>query len=51
MANDIINVVADLTSEYGEGWSFEVISHLRLGDSVEVVGEVRANGSSARETG
>jgi hypothetical protein len=44
-------VVRQLHDTFGPTWSFEIVSHERSGDGVAVVGEVRANGSRARETG
>ena len=40
-----------LQRAYGADWSFDIVSHQRFGRTVEVVGELRANGSKARETG
>ena len=48
---DMSQVVRQLHDTFGPAWSFEIVSHERSGDGVAVVGEVRANGSRARETG
>ena len=40
-----------LREAYGDAWSFEVVHHTTFGKTTEVVGELRANGSSARESG
>ena len=40
-----------LRQSYGGDWSFDILSHQRFGSTVEVVGELRANGSTARATG
>ncbi len=44
-------IVKRLQQAYGDDWSFDIISHGENGGSVEVVGEIRANGAQARETG
>ena len=36
---------------YGGDWSFDILSHQRFGRTVEVTGELRANGAHARATG
>ena len=48
---DVSQVVRRLHDSFGTAWSFEIVSHERNGDGVSVVGEVKANGSRARETG
>ncbi len=45
------DVVRRLNESFGESWSFDIVSHSQNGGSVEVVGELRANGTQARETG
>jgi N-methylhydantoinase B len=42
-------VVNQLRALYGDAWSFEIIEHRAQGDVIEVVGQLRANGSIARE--
>ena len=39
-----------LRNAYGDGWSFEIVRHNAYGDKIEVVGQLRANGSTVRET-
>ena len=40
-----------LRARFGDGWSFDIVEHKRNGGGVEVVGELRANGATAREIG
>ena len=35
---------------YGDAWSFEIVQHSAYGNTIEVVGQLRANGSTVRET-
>jgi hypothetical protein len=42
-------VVNQLRALYGDAWSFEIIEYRAQGDVIEVVGQLRANGSIARE--
>ena len=44
-------IVSRLKLAYGEDWSFDIVSHNLLDGHVEIVGELRANGMSARERG
>ena len=37
-----------LRQTYGDTWSFEILHHNAYGNSVEVVGQLRANGSMVR---
>ena len=39
-----------LRSSYGDAWSFEILRHSTYGNTVEVVGQLRANGITVRET-
>ncbi len=39
-----------LRSSYGNAWSFEILRHSTYGNTVEVVGQLRANGITVRET-
>jgi hypothetical protein len=39
-----------LRDAYGSAWSFEIVKHSADGRTVEVVGQLRANGATARET-
>jgi N-methylhydantoinase B len=48
---DLSQVVRRLHESFGTAWSFEIVSHERNDDGVSVVGEVKVNGSRARETG
>jgi hypothetical protein len=43
------DVVNQLRAVYGDAWSFEIVEHRAHGDVIEVVGQLRANGSTARE--
>jgi len=42
--------VRRLRSAYGDAWSFEIVRHGAYGANIEVVGQLRANGSTVRET-
>jgi N-methylhydantoinase B len=39
-----------LRDAYGKAWSFEIVRHSTNGRGVEVVGQLRANGATVRET-
>jgi N-methylhydantoinase B len=39
-----------LRKAYGDAWSFEVVHHSTYGTRIEVVGQLRANGATVRET-
>jgi hypothetical protein len=41
--------VRRLHETYGDAWSFEIVQHHAHGSTIEVVGQLRANGSVARE--
>ena len=43
------DIVDQLRVAYGDAWSFEIVEHRAYGDVIEVVGQLRANGSTARE--
>ncbi len=43
-------IIRGLHDAYGETWSFEVLEHSANADAVEVVGQLRANGKSVRES-
>ena len=45
------DVIAALNRKFADDWSFDVRRHHHLGRTVEVVGELRANGARASETG
>ena len=47
----IAAVVRALNKAFQENWSFDIVGHELLGERVEVTGELRANGTSAREKG
>ncbi|MAG97731.1 MAG: methylhydantoinase [Rhodospirillaceae bacterium] len=47
----LADAIKRLHQAYGDDWSFDIISHSMNGGSIEVVGEVRANGAQVRETG
>ncbi|MEE8433900.1 MAG: hydantoinase B/oxoprolinase family protein [bacterium] len=47
----ISTVVNMLNTRFGEEWSFDIVEHNLLSETVEVVGELRAGGTSARERG
>ena len=49
--SDVSEIVRQLHEAFGPTWSFEIVSHERNGESVAVVGEIKANGTQARETG
>jgi len=39
-----------LREAHGDTWSFEIVQHSSYGNTVEVVGQLRANGTVKRET-
>ena len=39
-----------LRNAYGDAWSFEIVRHNAYGGKIEVVGQLRAKGSTVRET-
>jgi hypothetical protein len=39
-----------LRNAYGDAWSFEIVRHGAYNGKIEVVGQLRANGSTVRET-
>jgi N-methylhydantoinase B len=43
------HAVRRLHETYGDAWSFEIVQHHAHGSTIEVVGQLRANGSVARE--
>jgi N-methylhydantoinase B len=43
------DVVRQLRAAYGDAWSFEIVEHRAHDGVIEVVGQLRANGSTARE--
>ena len=46
----LADVIRRLRATCGNAWSFEIMRHRTLGDEIEVVGQLRANGSTIRET-
>ena len=51
-ANDgVAAIVARLKASFGDDWSFDIVRHSVYGQTIEVQGQLRANGSTARETG
>jgi hypothetical protein len=46
----LTDVIRGLREAYGDAWSFEIVQHGASGKSIEVVGQLRANGSAVRET-
>ena len=46
----LTEVIRRLHEAYGEAWSFEVVEHSASADAVEVVGQLRANGTRVRES-
>jgi N-methylhydantoinase B len=49
-ARSLADVVRRLREAYGDAWSFEIVRHNSYGNTIEVVGQLRANGSTARES-
>ena len=43
-------VLRGLREAYGDAWSFEIVGHSTYGSTIEVVGQLRANGATVRET-
>jgi hypothetical protein len=43
-------VLRGLREAYGDAWSFEIVGHSAYGGTIEVVGQLRANGATVRET-
>lgn len=41
--------VRRLREVYGDAWSFEIVQHNTYGGTIEVVGQLRANGATVRE--
>ena len=46
----LTDVIRGLREAYGEAWSFEILEHNASTDAVEVIGQLRANGTSVRES-
>jgi N-methylhydantoinase B len=46
----LTELIRGLREAYGEAWSFEVLEHSTTKDAVEVIGQLRANGTSVRES-
>jgi hypothetical protein len=44
------DALRDFRAVYGNAWSFDILRHARHGDQIEVVGQLQANGTTARET-
>ncbi len=44
----LTEVIRGLRAAYGEDWSFEVMEHSASAHAVEVIGQLRANGTSVR---
>jgi hypothetical protein len=42
--------LSGLRAAYGSAWSFEIVRHTTNGHTIEVVGQLRANGATVRET-
>ena len=49
-ARPLAEVLRGLREAHGDAWSFEIVRHSAYGNTIEVVGELRANGSTVRET-
>ena len=49
-ARSLTEVIRGLREAYGDAWSFEIVQHSAYGNTIEVVGQLRANGSTVRET-
>jgi hypothetical protein len=43
-------VLRGLREAYGDAWSFEIVGHSAYGGTIKVVGQLRANGATVRET-
>jgi N-methylhydantoinase B len=46
----LTEVIRGLREVYGEDWSFEVVEHSASAHAVEVIGQLRANGTSVRQS-
>ena len=46
----LTELIRGLRDAYGEAWSFEVVEHSASAHAVEVIGQLRVNGSSVRES-
>jgi N-methylhydantoinase B len=46
----LAEVLRGLRDAHGDAWSFEIVRHSAYGNTIEVVGELRANGSTVRES-
>jgi hypothetical protein len=46
----LTEIVRGLREVYGEDWSFEVVEHSASAHAVEVIGQLRANGTSVRQS-
>jgi len=46
----LARVLRELQQAHGDAWSFEIVGHSAYGGSIEVVGQLRANGTTVRET-
>jgi hypothetical protein len=46
----LTEIIRGLRDAYGEAWSFEVLEHSANAHAVEVIGQLRANGTSVRES-
>ena len=46
----LTEVIRGLRAAYGEAWSFEVLEHNTTTEAVEVIGQLRANSTSVRES-
>jgi Hydantoinase B/oxoprolinase len=46
----LTEIIRGLREAYGEAWSFEVVEHSATAHAVEVIGQLRANGTSVRES-
>jgi len=46
----LADALRGLRRAYGENWSFEVVRHSANGATIEVVGQLRASGTTVRET-
>ena len=46
----LTDALRGLRDAYGNAWSFEIVRHSAHGGKIEVVGQLRANGATVRET-
>ena len=44
-------IASALNETFGARWSFEIVGHTTVGATIEVIGELRADGQRVRETG